>query len=346
MAQTRDQEGHDHGQLGAGKTARGEEDVALEEVVHGDVPFAAELEPVLAVPPVGIEVAVGEAGELGEGAEGILPDDEESEEEFDHEGEEHEGDGLGEDEGFVRHVICLFEADGGVGEDGGDEFFGDDGHEEDAAKDGEGFPEDLAPADAWGAWVFEFVAEGRAENVVGEVVEGEVLGEGDVSHRGGEFCCEVFAEFFEGFTLLLCFFFGLLGFRGVVGADLTQAGGRSWVDDCLIHRGASFWGIEVVEAALGLGEVAVVEGVAVHFHEEGESVEGEEDLSSPCPFEQEGPFDPDEQPYHLVETLYPFTGVTPLQEAIATSEEFLKGQACKYAEHHQAVSNSQRSNVS
>jgi hypothetical protein len=41
--------------------ARGRVDVAAEEVVHGLVPFAGELEPVAAVPPVGVELAVGEA---------------------------------------------------------------------------------------------------------------------------------------------------------------------------------------------------------------------------------------------------------------------------------------------
>ena len=36
-------------------------DVAPEEVVHGDVPLAGELQPVAAVPPVGVELAVCEA---------------------------------------------------------------------------------------------------------------------------------------------------------------------------------------------------------------------------------------------------------------------------------------------
>ena len=40
--------------------SRGGVDVASEEVVHGDVPFAGEFEPVCAVPPVGVEVAVCE----------------------------------------------------------------------------------------------------------------------------------------------------------------------------------------------------------------------------------------------------------------------------------------------
>lgn len=36
-------------------------DVPPEEVVHGDVPFAGEFEPVARIPPVGVELAVCEA---------------------------------------------------------------------------------------------------------------------------------------------------------------------------------------------------------------------------------------------------------------------------------------------
>jgi hypothetical protein len=55
-----DEEGGEGGEgTGEGVSARGV-DVAAEEVVDGDVPFAGELEPVAGVPPVGVELAVCE----------------------------------------------------------------------------------------------------------------------------------------------------------------------------------------------------------------------------------------------------------------------------------------------
>lgn len=55
-----DQEGGESGEgAGEGVSARGV-DVAAEEVVDGDVPFAGELQPVARVPPVGVELAVCE----------------------------------------------------------------------------------------------------------------------------------------------------------------------------------------------------------------------------------------------------------------------------------------------
>lgn len=75
--------------------------VPQEEVVDGDIPFAAELEPVEGIPPVGVESAVRETGDFGEGAEDVFEDYEEDEQEGDHEGEEEGADGFGEDEGGV-----------------------------------------------------------------------------------------------------------------------------------------------------------------------------------------------------------------------------------------------------
>lgn len=72
--------------------------MAPEKGVDGDVPLAGKLHPVGAVPPVGVEVAVGEARDFGERAEDVFEDDEEDEEEGEHEGEEEPGDCLGEDE--------------------------------------------------------------------------------------------------------------------------------------------------------------------------------------------------------------------------------------------------------
>ena len=59
-----------------------------QKVVHRNVPFAAELEPIGTVPPIRVEVSVGEASELSEGATEVFPDDEEHQKEDYHEWEE------------------------------------------------------------------------------------------------------------------------------------------------------------------------------------------------------------------------------------------------------------------
>jgi len=186
VAQRADQERERHGNGVAEMNSRGEVDVPSEEVVDWDVPLSTEFQPVGAVPPVGVEVAVGETGYLGERAEEVLPNDEEDEKHGHHEGEEEHGDCLGEDEGFVSQSSGLLQTDSGVGEDGCDEFFRDDGHEEDAAEDGERFPEDLQPANAWCARILELVAECGAEDVVDVVVECQILWEGDLAKRRNE----------------------------------------------------------------------------------------------------------------------------------------------------------------
>lgn len=92
-------EKRDDGGVGAADVGpRGAVDVTAQEAVDGYVPLAAELHPVGAVPPVAVEVAVGEAGDLGEGAEDVLEDDEEDEQEGQHEGEQEPRHRLGQDE--------------------------------------------------------------------------------------------------------------------------------------------------------------------------------------------------------------------------------------------------------
>lgn len=89
--------------------------VTAEEMVHGDIPLARELEPVEAVPPVGVEAAVGEARDFGESAEDVFEDYEEDEQEGDHEGEEQVAYGFGEDEAAIDvGEVWRLQADGGV----------------------------------------------------------------------------------------------------------------------------------------------------------------------------------------------------------------------------------------
>lgn len=65
--------------------------MATEEVMHGDIPFPREFEPISGVPPVRIEMPVCETGNFCKGAEDVLKDYEEDEEEGDHEREEKQG---------------------------------------------------------------------------------------------------------------------------------------------------------------------------------------------------------------------------------------------------------------
>lgn len=78
--------------------ARRTVDVSSEEAVDGNIPLAAELHPVCAVPPVAVKVSIGEARDLGKGAQDVLEDDEEYEQEGQHEGEKQPGDGLCQNE--------------------------------------------------------------------------------------------------------------------------------------------------------------------------------------------------------------------------------------------------------
>ena len=52
-------------------------DVPPEEIVHRDIPFPAEFEPVKGVPPVRVELPVCEACYLRESAEDVFEDGEE-----------------------------------------------------------------------------------------------------------------------------------------------------------------------------------------------------------------------------------------------------------------------------
>lgn len=186
----------------AGVRARGAVDVAAQEGVDGNIPLARKLHPVGRVPPVGVEVAVGEAGDFGKGAEDVFEDDEEDEEEGEHEGEEQPGDCLGEDEARLeghggRGVDEVgggdeVQAAGGVDEDGEDVLLGDDGEEEDAAKGGDDLGDEGGPVDSRGARVLDLVAQRRAAEVVEVVGPGDVARVRDVAHGASKLAGEVF----------------------------------------------------------------------------------------------------------------------------------------------------------
>ena len=58
-----------------------------QEVMDGDVPFSRKLQPVAAIPPIRVEMAVREASDLRKSPEHILEYDEEDKQEHEHEGE-------------------------------------------------------------------------------------------------------------------------------------------------------------------------------------------------------------------------------------------------------------------
>lgn len=95
MTDSTDKEGDEHGDSIGEVRSSTEVDVSTEEMVDGDVPFTTEFKPVAAIPPVGIEMSICEAGNFGEGAEEVFEDYEEDEEEGYHEGEEEHADGFG-----------------------------------------------------------------------------------------------------------------------------------------------------------------------------------------------------------------------------------------------------------
>lgn len=158
VAEGTDQECNGHGHRSGDICFGGEKHVAAQEMVDGNVPLAAELEPIAAVPPIRVEVAIGETGDFGKGPENVLPDDEENQQKGDHEGEEEHGDGLGQNEGSVGQGVDQSQADGGIGQDRGNELFADGDHEKDAAKDGESLVKELEPPNVRGSGIFELVA--------------------------------------------------------------------------------------------------------------------------------------------------------------------------------------------
>lgn len=348
MADGADEEGEDGGVGAAVAGPRGAVDVAAEEAVDGHVPLAAELHPVGAVPPVGVEVAVGKVRHLGKGAEDVLEDDEEDEEEGQHEGEEEPRDGLGEEEeALAPRESALMEPGRGRLQDGQDELLRDDGEEEDAAEDGHDLGDEVLPVDALGAGILDLIAQGRAEEEVDVVGPCQVLGVGDVAHGAGELARQVLTQVRNLLVLLvLVAVAAAAALRRVArpsGADEGAAGvvgGRVEVG-----RGAGGGGgvVELLQALLGLAEVAVVEGVRVHLHEDDHGVQQQEDLRGPGPVQHEGRGDPKSKPDDLVEALQRHAAPGPRAAARRRrlAHGLLEGQDARGAGDHGEVDEAQ-----
>lgn len=221
--------------------ARSLVDVAQQEVVDGQVPPAGELEPVARVPPVGVELAVGKAGDLRERVEDELPEDEPGEEEEGREGEHDVDGGCVEEDAEVVPALagadgfdaCRSELIAGLSEGRDDEFFGQVRHYEDASKHGERIEKYSGPPYLpRRPWILELVAQRRAQQVIHVVGQRQVLRISHMAQRRGEFHHQLFAQLFMGCSRFRHFFL-----------------------------------VQFQKAALRLAEMAIVERVRVDLHQ-------------------------------------------------------------------------------
>lgn len=299
-----DEEGDDGGVGAADVRPRGAVDVAAQEAVDGYVPLAAELHPVGAVPPVAVEVPVGEAGDLGEGAQHVLEDDEEDEQEGQHEGEQQPRRRLGQDQERLegpRGRVRVVEPCRRLLQRREDELLRDDGQQEDAPEDGGDLGDQVLPVDAVEPRVLDLVAQRGAEEEVDVVGPGQVRRVRDVAHGARQLPGEILPQLRELLLLLLAV--GVLGVLAQYGARDGAArvlGGRVQVGRL---AGGRLGVVEVVQALLGLAEVAVVEAVRVHLHEDDHGVQDQEDLRRPRPLQNERHRDPERHPPDLVYAL-------------------------------------------
>ena len=149
-------------------------DVAEEEVVDGPVPVARVLVPADGVPPVAVEAAVGEAGELREHVEQTLPDHVPGEQLFEQQGQKHVDDGPGKFAGALRQGQAGFLHGEGVGDGRVDVGLADDHHHPDDAKGGGRLLGNVPPVAVLLARVLELVHERWQTGPVGEVGERQV----------------------------------------------------------------------------------------------------------------------------------------------------------------------------
>jgi hypothetical protein len=101
--------------------------MSAEEVVDGYIPFSGELKPIRTVPPIAVEMSIGETREFSEGAKDILEDHEKDKQESYHEREEEHADAFSEDEHGFGEGLHVLQTSSRFDHDGEDKFFGSDG---------------------------------------------------------------------------------------------------------------------------------------------------------------------------------------------------------------------------
>ena len=304
------------------KRSRGAVDVSPQEAIDGHVPLARKLHPVRAVPPVRVEMAVGEAGDFSERPQNVLEDDEEDEQERQHEGEQHPAYRLRQHQQGLQHGgrRPRLELRLRVQQDGVYELFRRDGQEEYAAKGGHDLGSEGGPVYECGAGIFELVAEGRAEEVVTVVSPSQVARVGRVAHGACELPCEVIAEgahhvfiVHRAWTAAIAMVPGDGETFGIKSVAFGMFHGRVLVGG---RPGGGFGVVEGAQSLFRLREVAVVEGVRVHLHEERHGVQEEEDLRRPRPFEVERQHDPEHEPRSLICALHRDSSSLPREDAV------------------------------
>ena len=83
----------------------------------------------------------------------------------------------------------------------------------------------------------------------------------------------------------------------------------------------------------------------MHFHEEGKSMQSEEDLGSPSPVQKERPFDPQDKPDDLVDGLNPDARAPPLEDRVTAAEEPLQWEGKCRAAYHGGVRERKRDDI-
>lgn len=96
--------------------------------------------PVTGVPPICVEVAIGESSKFCKCPQYILKDDKEDKQKSDHEGEQKHADGLRKYKGFFGDTGGVMELGASLCQDRKDVLFADQGEQEDTTKHSHGFP--------------------------------------------------------------------------------------------------------------------------------------------------------------------------------------------------------------
>lgn len=222
-----------------------------------------------------------------------------------------------------------------------DELLRDDGQQEDAPEDGGDLGEEVLPVDAVEARVLDLVAQGRAEEEVDVVGPGQVRRVGDVAHGARQLPGQVLPQLGELLLVLLALgVLRVLALHGARDAAARVLGGRVQVGRL---AGRRLGVVEVVQALLGLAEVAVVEAVRVHLHEDDHGVQDQEYLRRPRPLQHEGHCHPEGHPPDLVYALDRHASFCPGHAApgLLLPDVYLQRVDQRGAGHHGEVDQAQ-----
>ena len=138
---------------------------------------------------------------LCKGTQYVFEDDKEHEQERDHEGEQKTPYRLTKYQGEFGSGLGGWQCDCGFIQYGQDELFRSNGEKENAPEHGQCFVKQFQPSQFLCARVFQLVAEGRAEDKIGEIGDGEIVGVRNMPKRRGELQREVFTKMEQSLLL-------------------------------------------------------------------------------------------------------------------------------------------------